>query len=77
MNINTQSKPTEDPHQHPKRSKKEERQLWAILAELDKQSYQNEQKAQAKKLREIARARKKMGVSKNQPSISEKLMGGA
>ena len=27
MNIKTQSKPTEDPHQHPKRSKKEERQL--------------------------------------------------
>ena len=66
-----QSKGTEDPPQLPVRSRKEERQLWAILAELDKQVHQKEQKEQAKKLRGIARARKKMGADKHQPSIFE------
>ena len=65
------SKGTEDPPQLPVRSRKEERQLWAILAELDKQVHQKEQKEQAKKLRGIARARKKMGADKHQPSIFE------
>ena len=68
---------SEDPPQHITRSKREERQLWAILSELDKKQYHKEQKEQAKKLGAIARARKKMGADSTQPSIFEKLMGGA
>ena len=67
---------TEDPAQQSRRSRKEERYLWGILAELDRELSRQEAKEQAKKSRIIAKARKKMGVGKNQPSIFEKLTGG-
>ena len=66
----------EDPPQLQTRSRREEKQLWAILSELDRKQYHKEQKEQAKKLGAVARARKKMGADKAQPSIYEKLMGG-
>ena len=73
---NCQQDGTEDPPQQPIRTRKEERYLWGMLAELDRELSRQENKEQAKKLRMIAIARKKMGVDKNQPSIFEKLTGG-
>ena len=49
------------------RSRREEKQLWAILNELDKKLYQKERKEQTTKM---------MGADRTQPSISEKLIGG-
>ena len=53
------------------RPSKEERYLWAILNELDKEEYKSEQRVQAKKQRVVASARKKMGAGKNQPSMKQ------
>ena len=63
---------TEDPH-GPKRTDREEKFLWYILNELDKDEFKQEKKKQAKKARTIANARKKMNVGKCQPSIGEML----
>ena len=53
------------------RSSKEERYLWAILNELDKEEYKNEERIQAKEQGVVASARKKMGAGKNQPSMKQ------
>ena len=60
---------TEDPHGKPRRTDKEESYLWAMLKEIDKELSKHEKKEQAKKLRGVAKARKKMGADKSQPSI--------
>ena len=50
---------------------KYEKYLWAMLNDLDKEEYRNEQKLQAKKLRVVANARKKMGAGRSQPSVKQ------
>ena len=62
---------TEDPLCNPIRSEKEEKYLWAVLKELDRETHRQEKREQARKLRVIAKARKKMGVGKSQLGIKE------
>ena len=70
--LPSQGPGTEDPHQQEGRSRKEERFLWAMLKEIDKEMAREEKKEQAKKARVIATARKKMGADKTQPSVLDK-----
>ena len=64
-------RPTTEETQISRRTDREEKFLWYILNELDKDEFKNEKKKQAKKARVITKARTKMNVGKNQPSISE------
>ena len=61
----------EEKEQESKRSCKEERWLWHRLDECDKEQAKIEKLNNWKKGQKIARARKKMGQSSNQPGIKE------
>ena len=61
----------EEKEQESKRSSKEERWLWHRLHECDREQAKVEKLNNWKKGQKIARARKRMGVSSNQPSIKE------
>ena len=61
----------EEKEQESKRSCKEERWLWHRLDECDKEQGKIEKLNNWKKGQKIARARKKMGQSSNQPGIKE------
>ena len=63
----------EESAQMPRRSEKEEKFLWKMLRDLDIESAREEKRASKKKARVVAAARKKMGVSKKQPSIKDAL----
>ena len=54
-------------------SSKEERRLWAVLDELDKADHKAMMLKQKKEKAQVARARAKMGVGKEQPSILESI----
>jgi hypothetical protein len=56
----------------PRRSEEEEKYLWSMLKEVDKEVAREEKRAKAKKSKEVAKARKRMGVGKEQPSIRER-----
>ena len=58
--------------QTPRRSEEEEKCLWYMLKEVDKKVAREEKRAKAKKTKEVAKARKRMGVGKEQPSISDR-----
>jgi hypothetical protein len=53
----------------PRRSEREEKYLWAMLRVLDKESAGEERRLKVKQKKVVAKARKRMGVGKNQPSI--------
>ena len=53
----------------PRRTEREEKFLWAILEELDKEEARKVKKAAAKKANEVEKARKKLGAGRSQPSI--------
>ena len=55
------------------RSRKEEKWLWRVLDELDREEARESSKKQKLKIKKIQRARTKMKVGKDQPSIKEKL----
>ena len=55
-----------------RRSEEEEKYLWSMLKDIDKEVAREEKRAKAKKSREIAKARKRMGVGKEQPSITDR-----
>jgi hypothetical protein len=55
------------------RTDKEERHLWWILTELDKEDAKAEKKEKMRKGMKVMVARKKMGADKCQPSIMERL----
>ena len=61
----------EEKDQESKRSIKEERWLWHRLDECDKEQAKIEKLNNWKKGQKIAKARKKMGQSSNQPGIKE------
>ena len=54
----------------PRRSEEEERYLWSMLKEVDKEIAREEKRFKAKKTKEVAKARKRMG--KEQPSITDR-----
>jgi hypothetical protein len=53
----------------PKRTEREEKYLWAMLRILDKESAGQAKRAEVKKKRAVANARKRMGADTNQPGI--------
>ena len=55
----------------PERTRKEERALWKILDELDKEKEAQMKRIRNKKQKEVSKARKQMGAGKSQPSILE------
>ena len=61
----------EEKEQESKRSSKEERWLWHRLGECDKEQARVEKLNNWKKGQKIARARQRMGGSRNQPGIME------
>ena len=61
----------EEKEQESKRSSKEERWLWHRLDECDKEQARVEKLNNWKKGQKIARARQRMGGSRNQPGIME------
>ena len=58
---------------HNRRSQREEEYLWAMLRVLDKQSAGEEKRLKTKQKKVIAKARMKMGVGQDQPSILDTL----
>ena len=57
----------------PRRSEKEDKPLWKVLNDLYRKDAAKAKKADAKKLNEVAKARKQMGVGRNQPSLMEQM----
>ena len=62
--------------QLPVRSDKEEKYLWAMSTEVDRELAREEKKMQAKKYRVVASAKKRMGVGREQPNTLESLNKG-
>ena len=62
--------------QLPVRSDKEEKYLWAMSTEVDRELAREEKKMQAKKYRVVASAKKRMGVGREQPRTLESLNKG-
>ena len=58
---------------HTRRSQREENYLWAMLRVLDKQSAGEEKRLKVKQKKVVAKARKRMGVGQDQPSILDTL----
>ena len=56
-----------------KMSQKEERRLWKILEECDAEQAREERIALKKKTKKVEKARSKMKVGKNQPSMMDAL----
>ena len=63
----------EEQHMGPRRSEREEKYLWAMLRVVDKQSAGEEKRLKTKQKKVVAKARKRMGVGKDQPSILDTL----
>ena len=56
-----------------RRTEREESYLWAMLRVLDRESAGEERRSKARKKKVVEKARKKMGVGRDQPSILDKL----
>ena len=52
----------------PSRSEREGKYLWSMLKEIDKEMARESKRMQAKKCREVSKARKRMGVAKSSPA---------
>ena len=63
----------EEQHMGPRRSEREEKYLWAMLRVVDKQSAGEEKRLKTKQKKVVAKARMRMGVGKDQPSILDTL----
>ena len=56
-----------------KRSQKEERRLWRMLEECDKEQAREEERKVKRDRRKVQQARQKMKVRKDQPSMKDML----
>ena len=59
-----------------RRSEEEEKYLWSMLKYIDKEVAREEKGSKAMKTKEVAKARKRMGVGKEQPSITDRFKAG-